>query len=176
MSALSRSMNLSALAVGVVLVLIAQVHGANPPAQTTARICSGPSIVAYIAGPNNRIYPANGQGSPSGQARCTGTATYPDLQIDAVPSFPLGSNPYCAAANGDCVKPPPQVTSKICSGQGVVAYIAGPNNRIYPANGKGTPSGQARCTPSLQIDSNPSFPLGDNPYCAAANGACTQVA
>lgn len=76
----------------------------SPPAQTTAKICSGQSVVAYIAGPNNMIYPANGMGSPSGQARCTGTTSIPDLQIDSVPSFPLGSNPYCAMADGTCAR------------------------------------------------------------------------
>ncbi|EGG08309.1 uncharacterized protein MELLADRAFT_71516 [Melampsora larici-populina 98AG31] len=185
MSASSRSMNLSALVVGVVF-LIAQV---KCQAQGTWRpICESGSTVAWL-GAHGGLLPLSYAGVPvSGRGQCLASNTGATFDLITAPTafnFPIaGRVLLCGTSNG-CASaspaPPAQVTARICSGQSVVAYISGPTNTIYPANGQGTPSGQARCTgttsiPELTVDAVPSFPLGSNPYCAMANGDCARVA
>ncbi|KAH9821868.1 secreted protein [Melampsora americana] len=194
MSVSFRSKRFSTLLIGLVLLLIAQVKCQG----AWTRICENGQTVAWLSSNTGLMSPSGGGvsgsntglmspsgGGVSGSGQCLSSSNPPRFDMIRAPTtfnFPIAGRTLLCGTNNGCpsVAPVQPWTGRICSGQSLVAYIAGPNDQIYPINGDGTPSGSARCTgtrsiPDLNIDSNPSFSLGSNPYCTMTDGTCARV-
>ncbi|KAH9816288.1 secreted protein [Melampsora americana] len=146
MSTSSRSMNFSALAVGIVLFLIAQV---TCQAGWTA-VCENGQTVAWL-NPNRNLVPVGG-GTPSGSGECSLSYNPPIFNILTAPTafnFPIAGRTLRCATNNVCPAAAPaqpaSPSTAICDGGRIVAWLNS-NRQLLPPSGAVAPSGGGQCS------------------------------